>query len=250
MQPLEGNRFRFACNPRLACFTKCCAKLDLVLTPYDVLRLKNRLGLSSGLFLKTYTRSSLERNYGFPIVHLNMNDDAEAECPFVGPRGCTVYADRPGACRIYPVGRAASKIDGGCRTGEYYFMVREVHCLGFKEDKEWEIREWVTDQGVDHYNAMNDHFLEITAGRDPRRIKTLDEAQLKMYYTACYSLDEFRRFIFGSSFLDRFDIEQEVVQRIKTDDVELMKFSSRWLKYSLFGENTLLSRPPNPVEKS
>jgi hypothetical protein len=171
-----------------------------------------------------------------------MNEDADGKCPFVGPGGCTVYEDRPGACRIYPMGRAASKIKDGHRTGEYYFIVREAHCLGFDEEKEWEIQEWVTDQGLDKYNAMNDYFLDITAGRSPRVIKKLNKAQLKMFYTACYSLDEFRRFIFQSTFLDRFDIDQDMLSRIETDDVELMKFSSLWLRFSLFGEKTLSAK--------
>ena len=32
--------FRFGCGPHVPCFTECCGKLELVLTPYDVLRLK------------------------------------------------------------------------------------------------------------------------------------------------------------------------------------------------------------------
>ena len=242
MQPLKNDRFKFDCNTGLSCFTKCCAKLNLVLTPYDVIRLKKRLDLTSGEFLKRHTRSSIEKNYGIPIVQLRMNEDKAGKCPFVSPHGCMVYEDRPGACRIYPIGRAASKIHDGNRTGEYYFIVREAHCLGFHEEKEWEIREWVADQGLDQYNVMNDYFLEITAGRTPRMIKKLSDAQLKMFYTACYSLDEFRRFIFESTFLSRFDIEQDLIRRIEIDDVELMKFGSRWLKFSLFGENTLSSK--------
>ena len=48
--PLEGNRFRFRCHKEIPCFTECCAKLDLLLTPYDVLRIKNRLKIDSEEF--------------------------------------------------------------------------------------------------------------------------------------------------------------------------------------------------------
>jgi Fe-S-cluster containining protein len=211
----------------------------LVLTPYDVLRLKNRLNLSSEVFLERYAASYVDEKYGVPVVKLKMNKDETRQCPFVSPEGCVVYEDRPGACRLYPLGRAASKIYEGCRAGEYYFMVKESHCLGLNEKQKWTVQEWLKDQGLDEYNIMNDFFMDITAGRQARIIKRLSDRQLQMYYMACYSLDDFRRFVFETSFLDRFDITQDVLSRIKTDENELMAFACQWLKFSLFGEKTL-----------
>ena len=37
--------FRFSCHPGVACFNRCCADVNIFLTPYDVLRMKNRLGI-------------------------------------------------------------------------------------------------------------------------------------------------------------------------------------------------------------
>ena len=42
-EPLHGNRFRFRCHKDMECFTRCCAGLNLVLMPYDILRMKRRL---------------------------------------------------------------------------------------------------------------------------------------------------------------------------------------------------------------
>jgi hypothetical protein len=92
---------------------------------------------------------------------------------------------------------------------------------------------------MDEYNAMNDSFMNITAGRQAKAIKALNDQQLQMYYMACYSLDEFRRFVFETTFLDKFDITQDVRKRIKTDETELMAFACQWLKFSLFGEKTI-----------
>ena len=44
-KPLADNLFRFSCHKDVPCFTKCCAKLRLILTPYDILRMKNRLAI-------------------------------------------------------------------------------------------------------------------------------------------------------------------------------------------------------------
>jgi Fe-S-cluster containining protein len=239
MQPIPDKKFKFACDKDLPCFTKCCANLNLVLTPYDVLRLKNRLNLSSEEFLENYTTSYVDEAYGVPVVKLKMNNDETRRCPFVSPEGCAVYEDRPGACRLYPLGRAASKIFEEHPAAEYYFVVKESHCLGFNEERDWTVQEWIINQGMDEYNAMNDSFMNITAGRQAKAIKALNDQQLQMYYMACYSLDEFRRFVFETTFLDKFDITQDVRKRIKTDETELMAFACQWLKFSLFGEKTI-----------
>ena len=46
--------FQFNCDPGVSCFTQCCQDVTIVLTPYDVLRLKKGLGISSDKFLDEY----------------------------------------------------------------------------------------------------------------------------------------------------------------------------------------------------
>jgi Fe-S-cluster containining protein len=236
LHPLQEAKFRFDCHRGLPCFTRCCADLDLVLTPYDILRLKNRLQLFSEAFLARYTADFTDATSGLPLVRLKMSDDETRRCPFVTPQGCTVYEDRPGACRLYPLGRAATKMDAGRRLGEQYFLVKESHCLGLKEERAWTVAAWQADQGLAEYNAMNDLFMAVSTARPPSRLRALTDSQLQMYYTAFYNLDGFRRFIFESTFLDRFEIGDDVQRRIQSDGVELLRLAGRWLKFSLFGE--------------
>jgi Fe-S-cluster containining protein len=239
IRPISDGGFSFACRNSLSCFTKCCANLDLILTPYDVLRLKTRLDCSSGVFLENYTFSAIDETYGVPSVRLRMKDDELRRCPFVTPDGCSVYEDRPGACRIYPLGRAASKVHVGLKAGSYYFVVKEPHCLGLAENKRWTVDAWIIDQGLQVYNEMNDLFLDVTAGRQANHLKSLGERKLQMFYMACYSLDDFRRFILQTTFLNKFDIPKDEIIRLKTDDAALMRFSCLWLRFALFGEKTL-----------
>ena len=164
-QFLEKEAFTFACHPGVPCFTECCRDLRLVLTPYDILRLKNRLGLASGAFLDDYTELQLGEHNGFPAVFLRMGTDERRTCPFVTPQGCRVYEDRPGACRIYPVGRGASKNESQGPTREIFFVVREPHCQGFQEPTEWTVGDWSKDQGLEHYNYFNDLWMEIITHR-------------------------------------------------------------------------------------
>lgn len=80
--PAGTENFTFLCGPEAPCFTACCADLNLLLTPYDVLRMKKRLGLSAGEFLGEYT-APFEEEFVFPLICLKMRDDERRSCPFV-----------------------------------------------------------------------------------------------------------------------------------------------------------------------
>jgi hypothetical protein len=54
--PLKNHQtFCFTCSPQVACFNACCRDLNQVLTPYDVLCLKEFLNMPSGDFLEAHT---------------------------------------------------------------------------------------------------------------------------------------------------------------------------------------------------
>jgi hypothetical protein len=44
---------------------------------------------------------------------------------------------------------------------EFYFFVHEPHCLGFKEDKLWTVKEWRKDQGVDIHDQINAEWTDL-----------------------------------------------------------------------------------------
>lgn len=231
--------FCFECGPHVECFTECCGKLDLRLTPYDVLRLRRGLGRSSGEFLDVYTIIRWRTPHGLPEVMMKMDRDAGRRCPFVTEQGCMVYENRPGACRIYPIGRAATKnpVDGS--REEFYFPVREQHCKGFGYDKQWTVREWLDDQELDRYNRFNDMLMEIYVMKSRRRDIELSTKHMQMFMMALYSLDRFREFLFKSGFLQKFDLEPELVDALKNDDYRLLEFAFQWLRFAFFGEPTL-----------
>ena len=237
-EPLTDHTFSFRCHKGMKCFTRCCAALTLPLTPYDILRLKNSLGTASDEFLLRYTETRFDAHPRFPMVLLNMRAE-DKKCPFVTPDGCRVYGDRPGACRIYPLGRASMKVAQQKEAREKFFVVREKHCLGFGEERRWTIEEWTADQGLDEYNAMNDSWLEIISS--PRSLGPEKELQRKiqMFFMASYNLDKFRKFVFESRFLQLFDVDPKQEQRLAEDDRVLMVFAFGWLKFSLFGLNTM-----------
>ena len=62
----EGEIFSFQCHSGLACFNKCCRNINLFLYPYDVLRLRKKLGISSDDFLDKYTDVVMRPAKHFP----------------------------------------------------------------------------------------------------------------------------------------------------------------------------------------
>ena len=238
-EPLKGERFRFLCHRGMECFTRCCRALSLVLMPYDILRLKNRLGLSSEEFLNTHTEMRFDRHPRFPMVLLKMRDEEGSKCPFVTSEGCAVYEDRPSACRIYPIGRAAMNPRNAAGSHETYFIVREEHCLGFSEDQDWTIEGWLADQGLKEYDGMNAAWLDIVTSNQSLGPEKDIPRKLQMFGMASYNLDRFRGFVFKSRFLDLFDVGTELRDRLASDDTALFSFAMDWLKFSLYCMKTM-----------
>jgi Fe-S-cluster containining protein len=240
------SRFRFRCHKGISCFTKCCSNIDIMLTPYDIVALKKRLGITSEEFLEKYTYAKAEGKGLFPVVFLRMNDNEERSCRFVTPDGCSIYEDRPANCRYYPIGQGTLKkaVDEKIVDEEFFFFVKEDHCKGFDEPVDWTIEQWRQDQGVDRYDELNRDWKGIILMRNTQGME-LDEKKQEMFYMACYDMDRFRRFIFNSKFLDHFEIDDTSREKLRTDDVELMLFGFKFLKYILMMEETLKAKPSN-----
>ena len=231
------SKFKFECHKGVKCFTKCCRGIDIILTPYDIIRLKKRLQISSEEFLAVYTTPRLLEKTDLPLVTLKLMDDDLQSCPFVKDDGCLIYSDRPTTCRYYPLGVASLSHKKQADDEGFYFFVHEPHCLGFEEEKEWTVREWRKDQGVDIHDEINAQWTDLVVRKRtfPPNIKLIEEGK-RMFFLVSYDIDKFRSFVFESSFLNRYDIDADTVEKIKTDDVELLKFGLSWLKDVLFRE--------------
>lgn len=69
-----------------------------------------------------------------------------------------------------------------------------------------------------------------------------NEKSLKMFFMASYDLDAFRDFMMESRFLQVFEVDDELLQMVKTDEAELMLFAHQWLQYALFKKPTMTLR--------
>ncbi len=229
------SRFKFKCHPGVSCFTECCRGINIILTPYDVIRLKTRLNLPSDQFLAVYTEPHLLEKTDLPVVTLKQLDDDKSSCPFVRDKGCILYEDRPTACRYYPLGTASLQHKEGADDEGFYFFVHEPHCKGFEEDCEWSVAQWREDQGVDLRDEVNAEWTDLVVRKRsfPPNIKLTEKAK-QLFFMVSYNIDKFRSFVFDSTFLERMPVDDDMRKKLKTDDVALFKFGVQWLKSALF----------------
>ncbi len=231
-----GQTFTFACHPGVRCFNACCGALTLMLTPYDVLRLRRALGEHSRDFLPGRCHIDAAPDTGLPLLRLRMRDDLpQRPCPFVSREGCTVYQDRPGACRTYPLGRA-TRPDGQGGVSERFFLVREDHCKGFGEDKQWTTGQWLADQGLEAYNASNDKTMALMA-RVRERGAPVTAKQANMALLALYQLDAFGDFLAGTGMLDRLDIDADRRAAVQADEEARLDLALDFMETVLFGSS-------------
>ena len=224
--------FRFSCHPSVSCFTDCCRQLELALTPYDVLRLKKGCGLRSEEFLDRYVIIEQEEHETVPRFYLTMVDDGRASCVFVSDTGCTLYQDRPGACRAYPLGRAAIR-QADDTMDEFFVLLQESHCQGFQEQQEQNGTTYSTDQGLTIYNRFNDAVAALLQHDQIRQGKRLSEHQIEQFILALYNLDTFRTLLFAGQIPGATQIDDKTRQRL-ADDEELLLYAIDWLKDILF----------------
>lgn len=230
------SKFNFRCHKGISCFNKCCGELDIFLTPYDVLRMKKALDMTSSQLMDNYTETVTLEKTQLPFIRLKMKDDGQ--CQFVSDDGCTIYPDRPLACRYYPLGfgvMQSSKVEGG----DFYFLLKEDHCKGFEEDHEWTVQEWRDDQQIGEYDDVNKDWVDIIIKKKLNPKITPDEKSKNMFFLGSYDLDSFKSFVFESRFFDVFDLEDEYIHIIKNDEKELLKFAQRWLLFVLYKEPTI-----------
>lgn len=245
-EAFDGDReIRFRCRKGIACWNACCSNIDITLTPYDVLRLRRRLGTDSGAFLREYTFPYEMEKDGLPGVKLKPVEGGTA-CRFMTAEGCAVYDERPTACRYYPVALLAMRKQGESTDRDSYALVKEPHCKGHDEPRTITVDSYRREQGLEEYDRSARGWRQLvlkklssgpTVGKPSARSREL-------FFTACYDLDRFRDFVASPQFAQLHDMPAEEMRAILADDEALLQFAYRFLRQVLFGEQTITMRAP------
>jgi len=103
----RDSAFAYTCR---AC-SRCCYGRRIQVNPYELARLARALGISTTEVISRFTVDG-----GIALA-----TRADTSCTFLGPEGCTVHADRPLVCRLYPLGRIVEA------DGRETFIENEPH---------------------------------------------------------------------------------------------------------------------------
>lgn len=228
------DKFGFACHKNVPCFNHCCKDLNQALTPFDVVRLKNHLKITAREFLERYAVVYSGPATGLPVASLRFSADQDHDCPFVTPEGCMVYTARPSSCRIYPLARALQRSRSDGRITEHYAVLKEDHCLGFKEDAVQTVRKWIADQELETYHKMNDAMMELIALKNQLRPGELSTEGHEMVRMAFYDLDTLKEKALAGE-LPSLDHDHLRPLPGEADDEAWLAWSMSWIGQVLFG---------------
>jgi hypothetical protein len=231
---------QFRCHPGVACFNKCCEQIDITLTPYDLLRLKRRLDLTSQQLLAAYTVPFEMDSDGLPGVKLRTADDSP-RCLFLTDQGCGIYEDRPTACRYYPVGMLSLRKTGSPVDEQSYALVREAHCLGHQEPRRITIADYRKEQQVEAFDTHSRGWRQLILKKKSTgpKVGKPTARSLQLFFLASYNLDGLREFVFSDGFRAAYDLDDATWETLRSDDEALLEFGYRLQRQVLFGEETI-----------
>ena len=231
---------QFSCHKGIGCWNACCSNIDISLTPYDIVRLKQRLGISSTEFLRDYTVPYEMEKDGIAGVKFRPVDNGTA-CRFMRPEGCSVYEDRPTACRYYPVALLSMRKQDEYTDTESYAIVKEDHCKGHAENRRLTIADYRKEQGVEEYDELARGWRQLVLKKKSAgpAVGAPSLKSRQLFFMACYDVDTFRGFVDSEGFGKLFKLSADEKAMLMADDVELMQFAFRFLKQVLFGEQTI-----------
>ncbi|MCU4137860.1 MAG: Uncharacterized protein YkgJ [Thermodesulfobacteria bacterium] len=245
----SNSKIRFQCYPGVPCFKLCCSNLFLPLTPYDIIRIRDRLSLSTDEFLLIYTEPFILPKSGLPIVRLKMRNDEDKTCPFLGEGGCTIYEVRPLACRYYPLGFGMFRNKDERKNEDIYYLVNEGFCQGLESGEEMTVEEYRISQGIPELEEPIKEWGEIIMRKESFGPMEVPEKSLQLFFMVSSNPDRFRAFIFETKFLDIFEVPEKTLEEIKKDDLKLLQFGFKWLKTVLFGDKLVKRKKESPSVK-
>lgn len=239
----DSKVIQFQCKKGIACWNACCSNIDISLTPYDILRLKRRFETSSGEFLQKYTVPYEMEQNSIAGVKLRPVTDGTA-CQFMTPEGCSVYEDRPTACRYYPVALLSLRRQDEYTDHASYALVEEPHCLGHMEPRQISVANYRKEQGLEPYDDLARGWRQLILKKKSSgpSIGKPSKRSLELFFMVCYDIDRFSQFVASDGFSDIYDLPAEEMKTILCDDVQLMQFGFRLLRQVLFGEESIALR--------
>lgn len=186
-----GDMVKIGCNDCAGC-SECCRMVGdtIHLDPYDIYHLEKALNKSFEELMADTIELGVVDGMICPKLKIR---EGGAGCVLLSEEGrCTIHNDRPGFCRMFPMGRIYEE------NGFKYFL--QVHECPYPNKTKVKLRKWLGISGLEKYEeyVCSWHFFikdmqEIVAGTENEAIsKNLNMYLLRQFYVNRY--DALREF--------------------------------------------------------
>ena len=133
------------------CPANCCTHgPPIILNPYELSLISDAAGMSYEDLLDIV---ETDRADGFPLVML----PRDPACHFWTGKGCRIYAARPLACRLFPLGRVFEK-------GRSHIVLPDRNvCTGLIPAPSRTLDDYLRSQETAGHIAMADHWIDFVS---------------------------------------------------------------------------------------
>lgn len=169
----------------------CCFEIDILLNPYDILRLRRHLGCTtSDLIQRGLVEVFPGGNSGLPLAMINFRkvDDKTSVCPFLAPLvdghklreltkgkdkpspddleaaripkrlACGIYPARPAVCRSSPLGQLTLKSKEGEDVRNLFYQPPTRFCPACQGEGRVRVAKWIEENSVQPYWDASERF--------------------------------------------------------------------------------------------
>lgn len=181
-----GDMVKVGCGDCNGCHV-CCTGMgnSIVLDPLDV----HRICGVTGKDFETLLSLHIELNMVEGVILPNIKSDEKEECTFLNGEGrCSIHSERPGICRIFPLGRVYD--DEG-----FKYVLQTKECVRPIKTKV-KVERWIDTPDIKRNQMFIlewHRFIKLVSGvistSDEDTIKSINMFILNMFYLTPFRRD-------------------------------------------------------------
>ncbi len=180
---------RVNCQDCKGC-SACCEHMgrSILLDPYDVVKLAKATGKDfAQMHSEGLIELTIEQGLIIPCIKMQKATDA---CPFLVNQRCSIHSDRPGYCRLFPLGR-------DFQNGEFRYILLNKLCPANKS--KIKVSDWIGisqsrqyHEYIENWHSFKKYISQKLEGEEEAVQKDFGMYLLNMFYIkADFTIDEF-----------------------------------------------------------
>lgn len=172
------------------CFS-CCMGMSntIVLDPYDIYLLKDATGMD---FQQLLNSGKIELNIVDGLILPNIAMNKNNQCSFLENSRCSIHKNRPGICRLFPLGRIYENND-------FSYFVQKDQCKNNNLIKT-KVKKWIDtdDLSNNHEYVRKWHYFIKEMGECMVALKQNEKSEL---------INDVTMFILNTFFVTEYNFE-------------------------------------------